>query len=211
MAWAAEMSQHDTQSDSSGSSGPSGQSSPQEHLVVLFHGLGGAKEDLAYLQGLLERDSTTLVHAVTANEGRTTDGILAGAQRAVEEISVVISEHGGGGLTYISVVGNSLGGLYAREFVHLMHDPTQATVAGLTPKWFMTIATPHLGIRFFTYVQVPQFLGKVSTCTVFRPTTNDGTPMPRHPARCCVRNCARRMCHRFSLPPSLGVLAQNST
>ncbi|CAM9729229.1 unnamed protein product, partial [Chrysoparadoxa australica] len=58
-------------------------------------------------------------------------------------------------LTHISLVGNSLGGLYARYAAHLLHDPGDKTIAGLMPETFLTIATPHLGVRRHTWVPLP--------------------------------------------------------
>lgn len=66
-------------------------------------------------------------------------------------------------LSRISLVGNSLGGLYVRYAAKLLYRDetaggdgrTGATVAGLSPSVFMTIATPHLGVRRFTYVPLP--------------------------------------------------------
>jgi hypothetical protein len=50
-------------------------------------------------------------------------------------------------LTTISVVGNSLGGLYARYALSLLFDPSTSLIAGLQPGTFLTIASPHLGVR----------------------------------------------------------------
>lgn len=69
-------------------------------------------------------------------------------------------------LSRISLVGNSLGGLYVRYAAKLLYrdettdgdSGTGATVAGLSPSVFMTIATPHLGVRRFTYVPLPSRL-----------------------------------------------------
>lgn len=54
----------------------------------------------------------------------------------------------------ISIVGNSLGGLYARYAISLLYEPRDKTIAGLRPKTFMTVATPHLGVRRFLVVPV---------------------------------------------------------
>ena len=58
----------------------------------------------------------------------------------------------------ISIVGNSLGGLYARYAVSLLYEPRAKSIAGLRPKTFMTVATPHLGVRRFLVVPVSSFL-----------------------------------------------------
>jgi hypothetical protein len=61
-------------------------------------------------------------------------------------------------LRTISFVGNSLGGLYSRFALSLLFDTEQRTVAGLSPRTFMTIASPHLGVRNFLAVPVPSQL-----------------------------------------------------
>ncbi len=74
-------------------------------------------------------------------------------------------------LSRISLVGNSLGGLYMRYAAKLLYRDDGgaravgaaaggggATVAGLQPSVFMTIASPHLGVRRFTYVPLPAML-----------------------------------------------------
>lgn len=68
-------------------------------------------------------------------------------------------------LSRISLVGNSLGGLYVRYAAKLLYNHgdagvpgVAATIAGLEPSVFMTIACPHLGVRRFTYVPLPSLL-----------------------------------------------------
>ncbi|CAB1120484.1 unnamed protein product [Ectocarpus sp. CCAP 1310/34] len=133
------------------------------HLVVLAHGLSGTPEDLTYLKQSLEREggSEILVHSARRNEGKTKDGVVEGGSRLAEEIREVVQSTPS--LSRISLVGNSLGGLYARYAAKLLYrdettggdSGTGATVAGLSPSVFMTIATPHLGVRRFTYVPLP--------------------------------------------------------
>ncbi|CBJ48764.1 putative serine esterase [Ectocarpus siliculosus] len=133
------------------------------HLVVLAHGLSGTPEDLTYLKQSLEREggSEILVHSARRNEGKTKDGVVEGGSRLAEEILEVVQSTPS--LSRISLVGNSLGGLYVRYAAKLLYRDettggdggTGATVAGLSPSVFMTIATPHLGVRRFTYVPLP--------------------------------------------------------
>ena len=70
-------------------------------------------------------------------------------------------------LRRISLVGHSLGGLYLRYAAKLLYNDGgdaraapggRPTVAGLRPSVFMTIASPHLGVRRFTYVPLPSML-----------------------------------------------------
>jgi Putative serine esterase (DUF676) len=68
-----------------------------------------------------QQQTTTIVHAAQCNHGRTSDGIVAGGTRLSNEINsliekLVLSSHGSEDNVHVTVslVGNSLGGLYAR-------------------------------------------------------------------------------------------------
>ncbi|CAM9730965.1 unnamed protein product, partial [Ascophyllum nodosum] len=142
------------------------------HLIVLVHGLAGTPEDLTYLkQGLEHRsgDGEVLVHLARCNKGKTKDGVAEGGSRLADEIRQVVKSNPS--LTRISLVGNSLGGLYVRYAAKLLYhegkpapagETPRGTVAGLEPSVFMTIAAPHLGVRSFTFVPVPSSLHPLS-------------------------------------------------
>jgi len=51
------------------------------------------------------------------------------------------------GLQRISFVAHSLGGLFQRYAIANLYNPNDSTIAGLEPIQFVTIATPHLGMR----------------------------------------------------------------
>ena len=123
------------------------------HLVVLIHGLAGTSEDLSFLgEQLVDRgEGAVQVLSVKSNMGQTTDGIWAGAERCAEEVERTVRD-AGGRLSRISIVGNSLGGLYARAAATLLYDGQTGRIAGLSPDTFCTVAAPHLGVRGFTYV-----------------------------------------------------------
>ena len=53
------------------------------------------------------------------------------------------------GLRYISIVGNSMGGLFARYAIGLLFDVDQGTICGLEPLCYVTTASPHLGLHGF--------------------------------------------------------------
>mmetsp|Transcript_8450 Transcript_8450/g.11000 ORF Transcript_8450/g.11000 Transcript_8450/m.11000 type:complete len:480 (-) Transcript_8450:331-1770(-) len=159
-----------------------------EHLIVLVHGLEGTPEDLAYLSKVLteraERtDKSVLVHCARANHRRTRDGVVRGGKRLASEIESVVKAYPS--LKELSLVGNSLGGLYVRYAASLLQDnedrpatpeseeaysaksPSRGTMAGgLIPNTFMTIATPHLGVRRFTYIALPDFVHPLADVAV---------------------------------------------
>eukprot|EP00611_Tribonema_gayanum_P024545 TRINITY_DN5450_c0_g1_i1.p1 TRINITY_DN5450_c0_g1~~TRINITY_DN5450_c0_g1_i1.p1 ORF type:complete len:447 (-),score=156.28 TRINITY_DN5450_c0_g1_i1:66-1373(-) len=132
------------------------------HLIVLQHGLAGCPGDLGYLQEAIEREGgpAALVLNCASNTGNTKDGVAKGGARTAREIRDAIARNPG--LTHISVVGNSLGGLYSRYAVKELHTPDEpgGAIAGLQPVTFMTIATPHLGVRRYTWgiTQYPKFM-----------------------------------------------------
>lgn len=95
---------------------------------------------------------------------KTLSGVRDGGRGLSLEIKKTISQYQG--LEKISVVGNSLGGLYARYAIKELFDPKAGTIGGLDPHCFMTIATPHLGVRDFTYIDVPLAVKKTLSMTM---------------------------------------------
>lgn len=139
-----------------------------------------------------------VVHSVKCNVGRTHDGIRNGGTRLAREIVDFVrkdvdkrvrnedekeknddDEKDERAVTY-SIVGNSLGGLYARYAVSLLpyrlplhrrqqqqeHQQQQLppppdnlappSVLNLHPNVFYTTATPHLGVSRHTYLPLPR-------------------------------------------------------
>mmetsp|Transcript_20725 Transcript_20725/g.27290 ORF Transcript_20725/g.27290 Transcript_20725/m.27290 type:complete len:322 (+) Transcript_20725:97-1062(+) len=129
-----------------------------EHLIILAHGINGSPKDLGYLEHQLRvgLSTRTLVVCSKSNFSRTKDGLVAGGNRLVEEIRSYAEAHPS--LRQLSLIGNSLGGIYVRYAIgHLDFDAKSQTFLGrLEPLIFMTIASPHLGMRTFTYY--PTFL-----------------------------------------------------
>ena len=141
-----------------------------------------------------EEDTTTaiVVHCAAANNRQTSDGIAAGGKRLAEEISHWITTSTAASMSTtptmqpnvtLSLVGNSLGGLYARYALgHLPfftssssnnkdidndtaptceEDDNESTTAHhlvVTPLVFGTTATPHLGVgHAHTYLPLPRW------------------------------------------------------
>lgn len=131
------------------------------HLFVLVHGLQGLPGDLSCLRdSLLElTDRGVAVHLAECNSARggsTHDGIPEGAARLAEEVRTVIATRPG--LTDITLVGNSLGGLYCRYAAALLLEK-DGTMAGLRPRTFLTTASPHLGVGAYGYLGlIPRWL-----------------------------------------------------
>lgn len=123
-----------------------------------------------------------VVHKVTCNNGKTADGIAAGGSRLADEILETIRSHmdqyesdnsvegyeNRGEMeestqsihhVTFSIVGNSLGGLYARYALSII--PAQLGKIVVHPNIFCTTATPHLGVASHTYVPIPRVAERV--------------------------------------------------
>jgi pimeloyl-ACP methyl ester carboxylesterase len=131
-----------------------------DELLVLVHGLQGTAEDFTFFEQQLQQSAAAsagqlLIHVTDVNTERTHDGIVEGGMRLAEDIQRVVAENPS--LNGISLVGFSLGGMYARYAAALLYDDATSTVAGLTPKTFATVASPNLGVRRFgVFRLIPQ-------------------------------------------------------
>lgn len=93
------------------------------HLIVLQHGLHGDESDWGYFKQVLDVSfpDKVLVHISTCNSKTrfsTHDGIDAGGQRLAEEILQLVQTNPC--LRHFSIIGHSLGGLYARYAVGVL-------------------------------------------------------------------------------------------
>ena len=61
----------------------------------------------------------------------------------------------------------SFRGIYARFAIKELYQQNKSQIAGLTPQYFVTIATPHLGVGDYNYLsdelqlKVPFFVKKI--------------------------------------------------
>jgi hypothetical protein len=124
-----------------------------------------------------------VVHATVCNEKKTTDGVENGGERAVQEMLDVIRESviqrqglETGSIVCsditISVVGNSLGGIYGRYAIAKLAERWNCTTSEDDPmvmlmeinnrtyrlhyNIFCTTATPHLGVAGHTFLPIPR-------------------------------------------------------
>uniref|UniRef100_A0A1D1Y846 Putative lipase YOR059C n=1 Tax=Anthurium amnicola TaxID=1678845 RepID=A0A1D1Y846_9ARAE len=149
-----------------------------DHLLVLVHGILASPSDWSYAQSELKRQlgSNFLIYASSSNTyTKTFTGIDGAGRRLADEVTQVAQRTQS--LKRISFLAHSLGGLFARYAVALLYssndqdddcantrDKTQSnscsklgTIAGLEPINFITLATPHLGVR--GRKQLPFLLG----------------------------------------------------
>ncbi|KAK7439857.1 hypothetical protein VKT23_017428 [Stygiomarasmius scandens] len=128
----------------------------QVHLHVLLHGLWGNAKHLESAARVFtdkhnlqdtESQSRIQLLIIEANQGtKTYDGIEWGAERAAKEILETARqiEEKDQHITKFSITGYSLGGLYARYVIAILH--ASDFFADVRPMNFATIATPHLGM-----------------------------------------------------------------
>ncbi|KAH7482379.1 hypothetical protein PRIC1_006768 [Phytophthora ramorum] len=119
------------------------------HLVVLQHGLLGSKHDFArfveIFQAQFQSDELYL-HAGESNATsffQTYDGVDQGGERLAEEIQQLAAKMPK--VQKLSMIGHSLGGLYNRYCIGLLL--VRGFFDKVEPMNFVTLATPHLGIR----------------------------------------------------------------
>ncbi len=127
------------------------------HLIVLVNGLFGNPGNWEVVQAKLRTHldpNNTLLHVSTVNSyTKTFQGIDACAQRLVDEIAHIVVQNPS--LRCISFIGHSMGGLLARCAIGRAYNQSTGCVAGLQPRHYVSMATPHLGCDVEGPAQVP--------------------------------------------------------
>ncbi|CAN6215050.1 unnamed protein product [Urochloa humidicola] len=145
-----------------------------DHLLVLVHGIMASPKDWTYGEAVLKRrlGDNFFIYASSSNiYTKTFDGIDIAGRRLADEVLDVVKKMSS--LRKISFLAHSLGGLFARYAIGILYSletknagqsgesivPTASgpaksrqtsglgAVAGLEPINFITLATPHLGVR----------------------------------------------------------------
>lgn len=116
------------------------------HLVAFVHGFDGDKTDFAnFIHVLKQQIGQTnaggfLLLPVDIGKYNTYHGIERCAVKAYKEIT----EHAMNAKRF-SIIAHSLGGLIARYALLLLEHA--GFFEDITPEWFVTFASPHLGVR----------------------------------------------------------------
>ncbi|KAH6773621.1 Hydrolase-like protein family [Perilla frutescens var. hirtella] len=149
-----------------------------DHLLVLVHGIMGSPSDWTYCEAELKRrlGKKFLIYASSCNMyTKTFTGIDGAGKRLADEVMEVVKKEDG--LKKISFLAHSLGGLIARYAIAVLYTPNvpsdyphdtatnsktssssnNGLIAGLEAINFITLATPHLGVR--GKKQLPFLLG----------------------------------------------------
>ncbi|CAJ2658858.1 uncharacterized protein LOC123898746 [Trifolium pratense] len=143
-----------------------------DHLLVLVHGIWSSPSDWTYAEEELKRHlgKSFLIYASSSNAyTKTFTGIDEAGKRLADEVMQVVKKTKS--LKRISFLAHSLGGLFARYAIALLYSPdtynsgqpsdpancvmensqrtdfSKGMIAGLEPMSFITLATPHLGVR----------------------------------------------------------------
>lgn len=140
-------------------------SSSAKHLIIMVNGIVGSASNWKFAadQFRSKYGSEVLVHCSARNSSTLTfDGVDVMGHRLAEEVKEVVSDSPN--LTKISFVAHSLGGLIARYAIGQLFTPSettptsngeeqerpdrlQGTIMGLQPINFVTVATPHIGLK----------------------------------------------------------------
>ena len=158
------------------------------HIIALVHGWLGNTAEMGYIHKAIENAANVsntegstinhrfIIHSPSCNVDKTDDGIAVGGSRLAHEINDLVkrvvkdtferdnyqsSEVKPSRKFTLSIVGNSLGGLYARHALagidwDIGGSESSDPPVMLIPMVFVTTATPHLGISEHTYVPLPR-------------------------------------------------------
>lgn len=119
-----------------------------DHLLVLVHGIMSSPSDWTYAETELKRQlgRNFLIYASSSNSfTKTFSGIDGAGRRLAEEVLNVVEKIES--LKKISFLAHSLGGLFTRYAISVLYSSDTGKLAGLEPINFITLATPHLGVR----------------------------------------------------------------
>ncbi|KAK1382183.1 DUF676 domain-containing protein [Heracleum sosnowskyi] len=144
-----------------------------DHLIVLVHGILASPSDWIYVEAKLKKrlGRNYMIYASSCNSYTKTFGGIDGAgKRLADEVLQIVKMKKS--LRKISFLAHSLGGLFTRYAISVLYTPyvmssdqhidnlvcptkenstevplKQGLIAGLQPISFITLATPHLGVR----------------------------------------------------------------
>ncbi|KAI8099407.1 putative serine esterase-domain-containing protein [Halteromyces radiatus] len=124
---------------------------PDITLIVLQHGLWGVSSHMNYIEENLHKhlkDQPFEIFNSKVNEGKYTyDGIDLCGERLAKKIQTLVNELAKEDkiVRKLSMVGYSLGGLISRYALGLLYK--DGFFNTIKPVFFVTFATPHMGVR----------------------------------------------------------------
>lgn len=129
------------------------------HLYVVVHGFNSNPGHMAYIANTLAETTTTssVIYVSRSSSDSlwqcshpTHDGVQNVGARLADEVSAFVRYlkfRKKLPLQFISFVGVSMGGLFARFAIGVLFDCHTGLVAGLEPVSFVTLASSHVGMR----------------------------------------------------------------
>ena len=141
-------------------------------LYILVHGFNARPEHMGFLaQQMRDNLPDSIIHISSCNSSQpgfgnnpTHEGIDKAGERLARETRDVAAIYKSAGLRYISFVGNSMGGMFARYAIGLLFDPSRETICGLKPVSFVTTVSPHLGLHGFVSTVLEGVIANLYRC-----------------------------------------------
>ncbi|KAI7874337.1 putative serine esterase-domain-containing protein [Mucor mucedo] len=145
--------------------------SKEVSLVVLSHGLWGVKKHMLYIEQKLQAkygDSIYILNAGVNEAKYSYDGIDICGRRLAQEIESTVVRLGKNGtqVTRFSIIGYSLGGLITRYTIGLLAQ--RGFFGAIQPDYYVSFATPHLGVKGPSHSLFSSFFNFVSGRMVSR-------------------------------------------
>jgi hypothetical protein len=200
-----------------------------DHLFIMCHGLHGQPGEMDFMIQQIsalhpELSKSAIFLPISANVGKTYDGVDSGGKRAAEQVIQVL-EHGKDHIKKISVVGHSLGGLYGRyligylwekEIIAQTDQPGEdsSTATDKTLKYelvnFVILASPQVGSRehskligsFLIDNMTATVLGRTGHQLMLLPNSADDSSMllvemnkPESSFMCCLKKFRKHLCY----------------
>jgi hypothetical protein len=140
------------------------------HLIVTVHGMWGISSHMNNVVNGIKSKSLqdTIVHNSTCNSFfNTYHGVDQCGLRLKIEITSFIADYNKASsspISKISFIGYSAGGLIARYCIGLLH--LADFFENVKPIHFITIATPHLGIRWNSRNFSGRFFNTIADCVI---------------------------------------------
>ena len=113
------------------------------HLVLIIPGFGEIEHSLNIIKNRLSEIKNCNVLITNFNTIKDNiNGIKKSSNNIIDYLKNFINDNGN--FKFISIIGYSMGGLYARFIIYKLFE--NGKIYGLEPIIFCTIATPHLGL-----------------------------------------------------------------
>ncbi|AET39139.1 putative hydrolase Ecym_4058 [Eremothecium cymbalariae DBVPG len=131
-----------------------------KHLLVLVHGLWGSHTHMGTLKQLLaetfaeddEFNEDEILFYLPRENGylKTLHGVDYMGYQVIIELCEFVKNYGERRIGKISFIGYSMGGLVSRYVIGKIFTECKELFGHMEPVFYMSFATPHLGLEFYT-------------------------------------------------------------